>query len=84
MNDSDLQVLIEQAAAASEGEVVTRALSRDVALRAGLPIYGLQPRKADPEALFFELTEGTNRNEALGGGAPAERDAVTGQEGANL
>ncbi|HSF97770.1 MAG TPA: ATP-binding cassette domain-containing protein [Ornithinibacter sp.] len=56
----------------------------DVALRAGLPIYGLQPRKADLEALFFELTEGTNRNEASGGGAPAERDAMTGQEGANL
>jgi ABC-2 type transport system ATP-binding protein len=56
----------------------------DVALRAGLPIYGLQPRKADLEALFFELTEGTNRNEGSGGGAPAERDAVAGQEGANL
>ena len=56
----------------------------DVALRAGLPIYGLEPRRADLEALFFELTEGTNRNEAVAGGAPAERDAVTGQEGANL
>ncbi|NHA66862.1 ABC transporter ATP-binding protein [Phycicoccus flavus] len=54
----------------------------DVALRAGLPIYGLTPRAADLEALFFELTEGTNRN--LGeAAAPAERDAVTGEEGAN-
>jgi ABC-2 type transport system ATP-binding protein len=55
----------------------------DVALRAGLPIYGLEPSKADLETLFFELTEGTNRNETPGG-APAERDALTGQEGANL
>ncbi|HET6968296.1 MAG TPA: ATP-binding cassette domain-containing protein [Ornithinibacter sp.] len=54
----------------------------DVALRAGLPIYGLEPRRADLEALFFELTEGTNRNETAG--APAERDAVAGREGANL
>ena len=72
----------------------------DVALRAGLPVYGLEPKKADLEALFFELTEGGNRN--LGGhatdpgeeaaastgtpsqaAAPTERDAVTGQEGAN-
>ena len=36
----------------------------DVALRAGLPVYGLEPRRADLEALFFSLTEGTNRNEA--------------------
>jgi ABC-2 type transport system ATP-binding protein len=55
----------------------------DVALRAGLPIYGLEQRRADLEALFFELTEGTNRNETVGG-APAERDAVAGQEGATL
>ena len=54
----------------------------DVALRAGLPIYGLEPKRADLEALFFELTEGTNRNESPGV-APPERDAVTGQEGAN-
>ena len=53
----------------------------DVALRAGLPIYGLEARRADLEALFFELTEGTNRNEAPA--APAERDAVIGEEGAN-
>ena len=38
----------------------------DVALRAGLPIYGLEPKRADLEALFFELTEGTNRNESPG------------------
>ena len=56
----------------------------DVALRAGLPIYGLQPSKADLEALFFQLTEGTNRNEVHGVGAPAEQDAVIGREGANL
>ena len=55
----------------------------DVALRAGLPIYGLEPKRADLEALFFELTEGTNRNESPAG-APAEADAVTGREGANL
>ncbi|WP_392542802.1 ABC transporter ATP-binding protein [Oryzobacter telluris] len=54
----------------------------DVALRAGLPIYGLESRRADLESLFFELTEGTNRNELPG--APAEQDAVVGEEGANL
>ena len=42
-----------------------------------------EPKRADLEALFFELTEGTNRNERRGG-APPEQDAVTGQEGANL
>ena len=54
----------------------------DVALRAGLPIYGLEPRRADLEALFFELTEGTNRNEGAGDGATAPREAVGGREGA--
>ncbi len=39
----------------------------DVALRAGLPIWELRATQADLEALFFELTEGTNRN--LGAGA---------------
>ena len=34
----------------------------DVALRAGLPIYELKGATTDLEALFFELTEGTNRN----------------------
>jgi ABC-2 type transport system ATP-binding protein len=64
-------------------ETTDLRLVGDVALRAGLPIYGLEPRRADLEALFFALTEGTNRNETAGG-APAERDAVAGQEGANL
>ncbi|WP_406829954.1 ABC transporter ATP-binding protein [Pedococcus sp. KACC 23699] len=53
----------------------------DVALRAGLPIYELRVATTDLEDVFFQLTEGTNRN--LGGGTPAERDAVAGQEGAN-
>ena len=53
----------------------------DVALRVGLPIWELSEKKADLEALFFELTEGTNRNL---GEAPRERDAVTGAEGGNL
>lgn len=39
----------------------------DVALRAGLPIYGLEPRRADLEDLFFALTEGTSRNPGAGG-----------------
>ncbi|MGL4746117.1 MAG: ABC transporter ATP-binding protein [Dermatophilaceae bacterium] len=63
-------------------DTVDLRLVGDVALRAGLPIYGLEPKRADLEALFFELTEGTNRNEASG--APLEQDAVTGREGANL
>lgn len=54
----------------------------DVALRIGLPIWGLTATRADLEELFFSLTEGTNRN--LGGAAPPEADAVSGQEGANL
>ena len=59
----------------------------DVALRAGLPIYELRQATTDLEALFFELTEGTNRN--LGDGSlragrrRAERDAIAGQEGGN-
>jgi ABC-2 type transport system ATP-binding protein len=60
----------------------------DVALRAGLPIYELRKATTDLEALFFELTEGTNRN--LGAvapdrdqGAPVEQDAIAGQEGGN-
>ncbi len=59
----------------------------DVALRAGLPVYGLAPRAADLEAMFFTLTEGTNRN--LGGDAQTHteaapvtaRDAGNGEEG---
>ena len=56
----------------------------DVALRAGLPVYELRKAGTDLEALFFELTEGTNRN--LGdaaGKAPAELDAAAGREGGN-
>ena len=53
----------------------------DVALRAGLPVYELRVATTDLEDLFFQLTEGTNRN--LGGGTPPEQDAVAGQEGAN-
>jgi ABC-2 type transport system ATP-binding protein len=61
----------------------------DVALRAGLPVHELRHATTDLEALFFELTEGTNRN--LGEGAqhepmddaPPERDAIVAQEGAN-
>ncbi|MGL4175191.1 MAG: ABC transporter ATP-binding protein [Dermatophilaceae bacterium] len=58
----------------------------DVALQAGVPIYGLEQKRADLEALFFELTEGTNRNEQPGGAqsAPPEQDAVHGKEGVNL
>ena len=48
------------------------------------------PATTDLEALFFELTEGTNRNLGSGvsgqgsdQGAPVERDAVAGQEGGN-
>lgn len=58
----------------------------DVALRAGLPIYELRKATTDLEALFFELTEGTNRNLGDGATGPAavtERDAMTGQEGGN-
>jgi ABC-2 type transport system ATP-binding protein len=52
----------------------------DVALRAGLPIWELHHQGSDLEAMFFELTEGSNRN--LGdGAAPPERDAGTDQKG---
>ena len=34
----------------------------DAALAAGLPVWELKVRQADLEALFFELTEGRNRN----------------------
>ena len=61
----------------------------DVALRAGLPVYELRQATTDLEALFFELTEGTNRNlgdgvpAGPGQGAPTVQDAIAGQEGAN-
>ena len=34
----------------------------EAALAAGLPVWELRRREADLEALFFELTEGRNRN----------------------
>jgi ABC-2 type transport system ATP-binding protein len=34
----------------------------DAALAAGLPVWELRRREADLEGLFFELTEGRNRN----------------------
>jgi ABC-2 type transport system ATP-binding protein len=61
----------------------------DVALKAGLPIYELRQTTTDLEALFFELTEGTNRNLGEGAfgvpgqGAPTVQDAIAGQEGGN-
>lgn len=60
----------------------------DVALRAGLPIWELTPKRSDLEELYFSLTEGTNRNlgELATDGervAPLERDAISGAEGAN-
>jgi ABC-2 type transport system ATP-binding protein len=39
----------------------------DAALVAGLPIWELRQREADLEALFFELTEGRNRNRGEAG-----------------
>jgi ABC-2 type transport system ATP-binding protein len=55
----------------------------DVALRAGLPIHELRAATTDLEDLFFQLTEGTNRNlgHTAQPGAPRERAAVAGQEG---
>ena len=41
----------------------------DAALAAGLPVWELRRREADLEALFFELTEGRNRN--LGEAVPS-------------
>ena len=85
-----LRVADVMATPGTDGEVVAETtdmrLVGDVALRVGLPVWELRPRKHDLEELFFELTEGTNRN--LGDGSsvppsPVERDAVIGQEGAN-
>ena len=70
------------------GELVAETtdlrLVGDVALRAGLPVWELKAKQADLEELFFSLTEGTNRNLGEGEQAPAERDAISGQEGGNL
>ncbi|WP_270888484.1 ABC transporter ATP-binding protein [Pedococcus sp. 5OH_020] len=52
----------------------------DVALRAGLPVHELRGATTDLEALFFELTEGTNRN--LGQDASSPGAAHAAQEGA--
>ena len=60
-------------------DTVDLRLIGDVALRAGLPIYGLEARRADLEALFFELTEGTNRNETPGAPRRAGRRARRGR-----
>ncbi|WP_404381379.1 ABC transporter ATP-binding protein [Knoellia locipacati] len=81
-----LRVADVMSAPGSDGELVVETTDKrlvgDVALRAGLPVWELRDRRPDLEALYFELTEGTNRN--LGDGAvPVEADAVTGQEGAN-
>ena len=83
-----LRVADVMSAPGSDGELVAETadlrLVGDVALRAGLPVWELRARKHDLEALFFELTEGTNRNLGDGPGAPSETDAIAGQEGANL
>jgi ABC-2 type transport system ATP-binding protein len=46
----------------------------EVAHAAGLPIWELREKEADLEALFFQLTEGTNRNL----GEPSETGAIRG------
>ncbi|MFN2320271.1 MAG: ABC transporter ATP-binding protein [Dermatophilaceae bacterium] len=45
----------------------------DVALRAGLPVWELRALESSLESLFFELTEGTNRN--LGAASAAVQPA---------
>ncbi|XVX21339.1 ABC transporter ATP-binding protein [Actinomycetota bacterium] len=52
----------------------------DVALRAGLPVYELKAKQTDLESLFFELTEGQNRNLGDGGqpGFPGADGQVAG------
>lgn len=53
----------------------------DVALRAGLPVWELTPRSGDLESLFFDLTEGTNRNYVTGrDAAPVEHADPTGAD----
>ena len=64
-----------------DGEIVvaTSDLRRvgEVALDAGLPIWELKRREADLETLFFQLTEGTNRNLGPGAAMPVD-GTVTG------
>ncbi|GAB4078429.1 ABC transporter ATP-binding protein [Nostocoides australiense] len=56
----------------------------DVALRAGLPLWQLQPQVSDLEDMFFALTEGQNRNlGATDAAAPHEMDAIAGRDGGN-
>ena len=68
-----LQVAAVNAAAEPDGTVIAETddlrLIGDVALRAGLPIWQLEAKQADLESLFFDLTEGTNRNLGLEGSA---------------
>ncbi len=56
----------------------------DVALRAGLPVWELRSAQADLEALFFALTEGTNRNLGLPPAGPSAGPPVPPQTGGAL
>ena len=55
--------------------VMPAAIKQDFAHRAGLPIWRLEERGTDLEGLFFQLTEGQNRN--LGATGAAHAAAVT-------
>jgi ABC-2 type transport system ATP-binding protein len=55
-------VTTEQQDGALYADTADLRLIGDVALRAGLPVYELRHATTDLEALFFQLTEGTNRN----------------------
>ncbi|ROR92741.1 ABC transporter ATP-binding protein [Nocardioides aurantiacus] len=80
-----LAAALEQAglSAAPEGAdallVHTDDLRRvgEAAHAAGLPVWELSQRRADLEALFFSLTEGTNRN--LGSAPPGSAGAGAGE-----
>ena len=50
----------------------------------GLPIYGLGAPAGRPRGPVLRAHRGHQPQRVAAGGAPAERDAVTGQEGANL
>jgi ABC-2 type transport system ATP-binding protein len=56
----------------------------DVALKVGVPVHELRSARSDLEALFFELTEGQNRNLETGGdptsGGEAAEPAARGTE----
>lgn len=69
---------------AVRAETADLRLVGDVALRAGLPVWELTTTRSDLEELYFNLTEGTNRN--LGDaahevGAAADRGETTSTEG---